>query len=148
TCSPQGAWGNCVLTACNDSAASIVNGACVVPAVVPGSMKFSYTGAPPFSPTAPTPSTYVFVVPNYTTLTVKLWGGGGGDIFECASDQTQPNLSFFTAFGALTAGSGHGADNSSNGTCFCSGSTCPNNDVPDGRGGVASGGTININGKP
>jgi hypothetical protein len=108
-------------------------------AIVPGSMTFSYSGAASFSPAA---STYTFVVPNHTTLTVKLWGGGGGESFYCNADFALPTLSLATTFGSLTAGSGHGGVASSNGTCT------NYTTVPDGAGGIASGGSINTNGNP
>ena len=108
------------------------------PVVIPGSMKFAFVP----TPSNPIPSTknYTFIVPNYTTLTVKVWGAGGGNVGGYCPDTSSAPLYFVSSFGSLKAGSGYGAKGFNTGLCTF------NYEVSDGRGGVANGGATNING--
>jgi hypothetical protein len=69
-------------------------------------------------------NSYTFVVPNYTTLRVQLWGGGATAIYSGST------LGGDTTFGSLKAGGGGAGQ------------------YQLYQGGVASGGDTNLNGGP
>lgn len=72
-----------------------------------------------------TPGTYVFTVPDYNSLTVTMWGGGGGGDVSCGWGGPQNTSGGASTFGSnLSAGGGSRS----------------------GSGGVASGGDSNANG--
>jgi hypothetical protein len=78
----------------------------------------------PGQQTYESPGTYSFVVPPYTTLTVKVWGGGAGGGYLAF-----PNIS------------GDGGEQSSFGDTLIA-----NGGLSNTSGGTASGGDINISG--
>jgi hypothetical protein len=86
------------------------------PECKPGELSFSTAGS------------YDFDVPVFGTLTVKLWGAGGGGTAYSPADQ-----------------SSSGGDSSFNGTVIAGGGK---DGASGGAGGVASGGTINTPGGP
>lgn len=78
-----------------------------------------------------TPGTYTFTVPSYETLTVEVWGGGGGGTgapYDAAAGHSGGASSWD---GTLAAAGGAGG---------------PANYTPGGAGGSGSGGTTNLTG--
>lgn len=86
------------------------------PAVTPGSQTYSTAGS------------FNFTVPNFNSLTVEVWGGGG------------------SGAGGGGTGGNNGASSSWNGTVVANGGTRGLGDFSPGSGGTASGGDTNTTG--
>ncbi|MBI2030970.1 hypothetical protein HYT05_05085, partial [Candidatus Kaiserbacteria bacterium] len=85
-----------------------------------GLVKITWGGSQTYS----TPGSYAFTVPQYGTLTVELWGGGGA---------------------GATGGNGAGSASSWNGVVVAGGGSGASGSN-GGAGGVATGGSVNQNG--